>query len=147
MDEPWGWQIDGHHLNLNYFVRKDQVVMTPAFWGAEPAIADRGPYVGLREFDAEQRNGLELMRALSLPQQEQAIVFNSIISTDLPPERYTPPDGRQQSVSFKDNVVIPYEGIRADALTPGQRYLLLTDRKSTRLNSSHSRASRMPSSA
>jgi hypothetical protein len=29
-------------------------------------------------------------------------------------------------VSFKDNVVIPYEGIRADALTPGQRYLLLT---------------------
>jgi hypothetical protein len=29
-------------------------------------------------------------------------------------------------VSFKDNVVIPYEGIRADALPPGQRYLLLT---------------------
>jgi hypothetical protein len=29
-------------------------------------------------------------------------------------------------VSFKDNVVIPYEGIRADALTPGQRDLLLT---------------------
>jgi hypothetical protein len=29
-------------------------------------------------------------------------------------------------VSFKDNVVIPYEGIRVDALTPGQRYLLLT---------------------
>ena len=118
MDEPWGWQIDGHHLNLNYFVLKDQVVMTPAFWGAEPAIADRGPYAGLREFDAEQRNGLELMRALSLPQQEKAIVFKSIISTDLPPERYTPPDGRQQSVSFKDNVIIPYEGIRADALNP-----------------------------
>jgi hypothetical protein len=31
LDEPWGWQIDGHHLNLNYFVLKDQVVMTPAF--------------------------------------------------------------------------------------------------------------------
>jgi Protein of unknown function (DUF3500) len=29
-------------------------------------------------------------------------------------------------VSFKDNAVIPSEGIRADALTPGQRYLLLT---------------------
>jgi hypothetical protein len=29
-------------------------------------------------------------------------------------------------VSFKDNVVIPYEGIGAYALTPGQRYLLLT---------------------
>jgi hypothetical protein len=40
-------------LNLNYFVLKDQVVMTPSFWGAEPAIADRGPCAGLREFDAE----------------------------------------------------------------------------------------------
>ncbi|MBM3226990.1 MAG: DUF3500 domain-containing protein, partial [Candidatus Tectomicrobia bacterium] len=53
-------------------------------------------------------------------------LFTSIISTDLPPERYTPPDGCQQSVSFKDNVVIPYEGIRADALPPGQRSLLLS---------------------
>jgi Protein of unknown function (DUF3500) len=126
MDEPWGWQIDVHHLHLNDFVVKDQVVMTPACWGAEPAIADRGPYAGLRECDAEQRNDLELMRALSRPQQEQAILFQSIISTDLPPERYPPPGGGQQSVSFKDNVVIPSEGIRADALTPGQRDLLLT---------------------
>jgi hypothetical protein len=125
MDAPWGWQMDGHHLNLNDFVLKDHVVMTPAFWGAEPAIADRGPYAGLRECDAEQRNGLELIRTLSLPQQKQAIIFQSIIATDLPPERDTPPDGCQPSVSFKDNVVIPYEGIRAEALTPGQRSLLL----------------------
>jgi hypothetical protein len=68
MDELWGWRINGHHLNLNDFVLKDQVVMTPAFWGAEPATADGGPYVGLRECDAEQRNSLALIRALSLPQ-------------------------------------------------------------------------------
>jgi uncharacterized protein DUF3500 len=29
-------------------------------------------------------------------------------------------------VSFKDNAVIPYEDICVDALTPGQRYRLLT---------------------
>jgi hypothetical protein len=52
--------------------------MTPAFWGAEPAIADRGPYVRLRECDVEQSNGLELIRALSLPQQMQPIIFKSI---------------------------------------------------------------------
>jgi hypothetical protein len=52
--------------------------MMPAFWVAEPAIADRGPYAGLREFDVEQPNGLELIRALSLPQQMQAIIFKSI---------------------------------------------------------------------
>ena len=28
-DQPWGWQIDGHHLNLNCLVLGDQVVMTP----------------------------------------------------------------------------------------------------------------------
>jgi hypothetical protein len=54
------------------------------------------------------------------------MIFQSILSTDLPPERYAPQDGRQQAVSFKDNVVIPSEGIRAAALTPGPRDLLLT---------------------
>src|SRR5258708_7701055 len=29
--EPWGWQIDGHHLNINCFVLGDQLVMTPTF--------------------------------------------------------------------------------------------------------------------
>ena len=32
-DEPWGWQLDGHHLNLHCFVLGDQLVMTPAFLG------------------------------------------------------------------------------------------------------------------
>ena len=37
--EPWGWQLDGHHLIVNYFVLGDQVVMTPTFMGSEPVIA------------------------------------------------------------------------------------------------------------
>jgi hypothetical protein len=55
--------------------------MTPAFWGAEPAIADRGPYAGLRECDVEQPNGLELIRALSLPQQMQALSLSPFEAT------------------------------------------------------------------
>ncbi len=35
-NEPWGWQLDGHHLNLHCFVLGDQMVMTPAFLGTEP---------------------------------------------------------------------------------------------------------------
>ena len=35
-EEPWGWQIDGHHLIINYFVLGDQVVMSPVFVGSEP---------------------------------------------------------------------------------------------------------------
>ncbi|MEX2598205.1 MAG: DUF3500 domain-containing protein, partial [Dehalococcoidia bacterium] len=34
--EPWGWQIDGHHLNLNCFVLGGQMVLTPLFMGSEP---------------------------------------------------------------------------------------------------------------
>ena len=34
--EPWGWQLDGHHAVINYFVLGDQVVMSPVFMGSEP---------------------------------------------------------------------------------------------------------------
>ena len=27
--EPWGWQIDGHHLIINCFILGDQLTMTP----------------------------------------------------------------------------------------------------------------------
>src|SRR5262245_6044192 len=37
--EPWGWQFFGHHLVLNCFVLGSQMVLTPAFWGAEPSYA------------------------------------------------------------------------------------------------------------
>ncbi len=37
--EPWGWQLDGHHLIVNFFVLDDQVVMTPVFMGSEPPQA------------------------------------------------------------------------------------------------------------
>jgi hypothetical protein len=52
MDEPWVGRLTAH-LNLNYFVLKDQVVMTPAS-GAPAGIADRGPTLGCAN-DAEQR--------------------------------------------------------------------------------------------
>src|SRR5262249_33740831 len=29
--EPWGFQLDGHHAIINYFVLGDQVVMSPFF--------------------------------------------------------------------------------------------------------------------
>ncbi|MEQ9449839.1 MAG: DUF3500 domain-containing protein, partial [Rhodospirillaceae bacterium] len=45
-DEPWGWQLDGHHLVINYFVLGDQVVMTPTFMGSEPVIARAGKFAG-----------------------------------------------------------------------------------------------------
>ena len=122
--EPWGWQIDGHHLNLSFVMVGDQVTMTPAFMGGEPIYCDQGQYAGISIFDSELRNGLELIRALSDSQRKKAILFPSMLSTNLPPERAHPSEGRQKSTAFQDNAVIPYEGIPVYELSPGQRDLL-----------------------
>ena len=69
-DEPWGWQIDGHHLIVNCLVLGDQIVMTPMFMGSEPVAAEEGPYAGTRVFRAEEQQGLDLARALT-PEQRR----------------------------------------------------------------------------
>ncbi|MBV9597825.1 MAG: DUF3500 domain-containing protein [Chloroflexi bacterium] len=124
-DQPWGWQLDGHHLNISCFVLGDQVVLTPCFMGAEPRISDREPFPEARAFDREQRTAVELVQALSAPQREQAILYPSMLSKDLPPVRRHPTEGRMQAGAFRDNAVMPYEGIRAVQLTNAQRGLLM----------------------
>jgi hypothetical protein len=124
-DEPWGWQIDGHHLNMNCFVLGDQLVLTPCFMGAEPRIADRPPFAGARAFDREQACGLELVHSLSSEQQTQAILYPSMRSDALPTERKHPSEGRMRAGALRDNELMPYEGVRADRLTTGQRELLV----------------------
>jgi hypothetical protein len=110
--EPWGWQIDGHHLNINTFVLGDQIVMTPTFLGSEPVYAKSGKYAGTRVFKAEEEQGLAAIRALSLAQRNRAI-----LSPDLPREPFT--------TAFRDNFELRYEGIRYDALSSSQHDLLL----------------------
>ena len=41
LDQPWGWQLDGHHLIVNCFVLGDQVVMTPHVHGLGAAWRSR----------------------------------------------------------------------------------------------------------
>ncbi len=106
-DGPWGWQLDGHHLIVNCFVLGDQVVMTPMFMGSEPVVAD-----GLRVFEAEERQGLALMRALTAEQRARAI-----LGPTLPNEAFT--------AAFRDNFELRYEGLRYGDLSTSQQELLL----------------------
>ena len=53
-DEPWGWQIDGHHLCVNAVVFDGRIVMTPTFMGAEPRRVHHGPFAGISLFDPEE---------------------------------------------------------------------------------------------
>jgi hypothetical protein len=124
-DEPWGWQIDGHHLIVNCFVLGDQISVTPMFMGSEPVVAETGIYQGTSVLQTEQNEGLELINALRAEQRARAILYDSILSTVLPPERGIGSDGRVQTAAFRDNIQLPYEGIRATDLTTGQREQLL----------------------
>jgi hypothetical protein len=83
-EQPWGWQIDGHHLNVNCFVLGDQLVLTPGFMGSEPVLARSGKYAGTRVFAAEEEQGFALMRSLSADEQARAT-----IGKDLPGELLT----------------------------------------------------------
>ncbi len=111
-DQPWGWQLDGHHLIVNFFVLRDQVVMTPVFMGTEPAYAAGGRYLGTRVFQDEEQGGLALMRALAPAQQARAVV-----SKTLPPDVFT--------TGFRDNYDMRYQGIRYGELPAAQQARLL----------------------
>ena len=107
--EPWGWQIDGHHLIINYFVLGDQVVMTPFFAGSEPVIAHSGKYKGTSILQSEQSDGLKFVNALSDEQRAKAIL--SVSKTG----------NNNVGEAFKDNVVLDYKGLKASAMTESQR--------------------------
>jgi Protein of unknown function (DUF3500) len=124
--EPWGWQLMGHHLVLNCFVLGDQVIVSPVFMGAEMVELDEGRFVGIKAFADEHEHGLEMIRSLSGAQHDQAILYRSMRSADLPPELAGRVEGRHRGGAGRDNLVLPYEGIRAGDLDPAQRERLVT---------------------
>ena len=76
-DEPWGWQLDGHHAIINYFVLGDQVVMSPFFVGSEPVTAVSGKFAGVQIMQDEQDRGLKFLRSLTADQRQAAVVTTS----------------------------------------------------------------------
>ncbi len=109
--EPWGWQLEGHHLIVNYFVLGDQVVMTPTFMGSEPVRADSGKYQGTEVLQAEEALGLALIRGLTAAQHQQAIIASD------------KPGNNNYGELLSDNVVVPVEGLSLAGLEAEQRRL------------------------
>lgn len=107
--EPWGWQLDGHHLVINYFVLGDQVVMSPVFMGGEPIITTTGKYKGNTLFQDEQNLGLAFMQSLSKVLQTEATLSTSKHNNDIKAE------------ANKDNVTLNYEGLLASKLSHKQK--------------------------
>jgi len=112
--EPWGWQLDGHHAIINYFVLGDQVVMTPHFAGSEPVTATSGKYKGTSVLQDEQNRGLAFVNALTPEQRARAILRSGDKTEDL-----------NLTEAWKDNVVLDYAGVPASALSAAQQEQLL----------------------
>lgn len=113
VDEPWGWQIDGHHLVINYFVLDDQVVMTPVFLGGEPVVATSGKYAGNRILQQEQNAGLRMMRALGVKQQKSATLASIKVKNNNTAE------------ANQDNLILPYQGARVAEFSDAQKKQLM----------------------
>ena len=111
--EPWGWQLDGHHAIVNYFVLGDQVVMTPLFAGSEPVTAHAGKFKGTSVLQDEQNRGVALVNALDATQRKAAILKVSKTGNE------------NLTEAWKDNVVLDYAGLRASTMTDIQKKQLL----------------------
>jgi Protein of unknown function (DUF3500) len=100
--EPWGWQLEGRDLVINYFVQGDQVVMSPVFLGFPDTD---GRAAALRE------EGAAMLEGLNEAQRQMA----ALESNDV---------GIVAGISG-DNAVLENVGIPASLMDSGQRARLL----------------------
>jgi hypothetical protein len=114
----WGWQLFGHHVAVNFVSVAGRHVVAPVFIGAEPALTG-----GEREpiFAAREALALRLAGSLSAEQASSAVVFDSVLDPAMPEGRVHPADERHVAGAFRDNRVVPYEGLRATDLSTQQR--------------------------
>ncbi|EKJ74584.1 hypothetical protein FPSE_05334 [Fusarium pseudograminearum CS3096] len=122
---PWGFSFYGHHLCLNIFLYKSQIVVSPWFTGAEPNLIDDGPYKGTRILHREEALGLKLMQSLSPDQKKAAQVYELMKDPAMPHARWNHDDQRHLCGAYRDNRVVPYEGILVSEMTEEQHKYVL----------------------
>ncbi|MFJ8896431.1 DUF3500 domain-containing protein [Leifsonia sp. NPDC102414] len=118
--EPWGWQLSGHHVCLNFVTVGGRDVIAPVFIGGEPALTDARPPL----FDERERLAIRLASSLTAEQRAEAVVYASVLDPAMPEGRVHPADERHVGGAFRDNRVVPYEGIQASRLSPDQLGML-----------------------
>jgi len=122
---PWGLSFYGHHLCLNIFFYKTQIIVSPWFTGAEPNIIDSGPYSGTRILHEEERLGLQLMQSLDPKVQSKVQVYKLMKDPAMPKGRWNHDDQRHLCGAYRDNRIVPYEGITVSSMTSDQQQLVL----------------------
>ncbi|QAY59838.1 DUF3500 domain-containing protein [Microbacterium protaetiae] len=119
--EPWGWQLFGHHVAVNCIVVGGRQVIAPVFLGAEPALSD-GAHPPL--FADREAQAIRLGESFTDAQRAKAVVYRSVLDPAMPEGRVHPADERHVAGAFRDNRVVPYEGICVREFDDAQRRLL-----------------------
>ncbi|KAI3398718.1 hypothetical protein diail_8757 [Diaporthe ilicicola] len=122
---PWGYSFYGHHLCLNIFFYKSQIVISPWFTGAEPNLIDEGKYKGTRILEEEEKLGLQLMQSLPADKQAKAQTYKQMRDPAMPHGRWNHDDQRHLCGAYRDNRTVPYEGILVSEMTSDQQELVL----------------------
>ena len=104
--EPWGWQVDGHHLSLNMTVIGERISVTPSFFGANPAEVPHGTHKGLRILKEEEDAARSLLRSLDAEQVQKCTIYPTA-----PPDLITRASRR---VELDEPVGIPASMMTAD---------------------------------
>ncbi len=112
LEDPWGWQIDGHHLVINYFLIGDQVVTTPMFMGSEPVSAKGSRFGDVSILDDELTLGLQLINSLGDAERDKAIV------------EPVKAGNNNRGELFQDNAIVPYQGIKVAMLNSESQQLM-----------------------
>ena len=129
--QPFGFLLYGHHLCISTFLRGPQLIISPWFTGAEPNIIDSGPWSGTEILTNEAGLGLQLMQSLSPAHQSTAQIYPLLHDPAMPQtgnlatDRWNRDDQRHLCGAFRDNRIIPYEGIPASHLNPDTQQPLL----------------------
>lgn len=140
----WGWQTEGHHINLNYtFAGGELVSATPLFLGANPAAIRHGDSNVIRPCAEEEDLARELMGALEGDQRSAAILTANapfdfvLVNAPGIPERMLPGEGggfppiqaALAGMREADKQALAYErsapkGVAASRMTDRQREVL-----------------------
>ncbi len=87
-DELWSMSFEGHHISLNFTISGEEVMASPRFFGANPAMIPEGPRKGERTLATEEDLGFDLINSMDSQQLEKAIFqeesFKEIVSGNLP---------------------------------------------------------------
>jgi hypothetical protein len=111
---PWGLQLDGHHLALNFTLVGGEVSVTPMFKGSDPAEVRTGLDAGWYPLAGEDRRGRALWESLDAAQRAVALLPGA-----------TPRDVIAGPTRTDPISALEVQGLPYSAMSPTQQALLL----------------------